>query len=159
MAKMGLKGMDGLVKKLKAMQDKSKIVGIAEFGTAMAAKQVRDEIRAAAYVASGPWTVYYGPKGHRVPYTKQAGSVATAIIMKRIPVSERGGKLSIHIVTIRRTGENAPVERAALLMEYGAMSGAAKPFFRNTFEANREQASKELNKAVSSALEKLWDKS
>ena len=67
--------------------------------------------------------------------------------------------LSKHIVTIRRTGENAPVERAALLMEYGAMAGGAKPFFRNTFEANRSAALKELETAVDSAIQKLWDKS
>lgn len=161
MGKAKLKGMEQLKKKLKNMQDRKAIQPIAEHATAMAAKLVRDEIKAKVYTASGPWTVYYGAKGkgNRTKYTFPAGTVAAAIIMKNIPEMERGGLLAKHIVTIRSSGDFAPVARAAILMEHGVMEGKTQPVFRNTFEAKQAEAQREAEKIMEKGIAKLWNQS
>lgn len=161
MAKSGLKGMDAFNKKLKTMQDRKALQPLSEYATAMAAKHVRDEIKAKVHIASGPWTVYYGSKGkgNRKKYTFPAGTVAAAIIMKNIPDMERGGLLAKHIVTIRQSGDWAPVARAAIMMEHGVMTGGSNAFFRNTFEAEKGKAMQAMDEVMDAGIQKLWDKS
>ena len=160
MGKMGFKGVDAFKKKLKAMQDPKTLRPLAEYATAMAAKHVRDEIQAKVHIASGPWTVYYGPKGgERTKYTFPAGTVAAAVIMKNIPEMERGGLLAKHIVTVRSSGDWAPVSRAAIMMEVGVMTGGTNSFFRSTFEAERVAALRAMDEVLEQGIIKLWNKS
>ena len=161
MGKMGFKGVAAFRKKLKAMQDPKTLQPLAEHATAMAAKHVRDEIKAKVHIASGPWTVYYGPKGkgNRTKYTFPAGTVAAAVIMKNIPEMERRGLLAKHIVTVRSSGDWAPVSRAAIMMEVGVMAGGTNSFFRATFEAEKMAATRAMDEVLEQGIIKLWNKS
>lgn len=160
MARLKTKGFKELQKKLKSMSTEVRDKAALK-GTAAMARVIRDEARYRVYTAPAPWTVYYGSKGGvRAKQTFPAGSVADAIIMKRIPPSERAGFLSKHLVTVRKGGQFAAVERAALMMEYGNSNGNArfKPFLRPSLRAKQREAIKEAEKVINRELAKGWNK-
>ena len=155
---MKLSGFDKVSRKLKELQKPRTVKKIAQHATAVMARMVADEAISRVYTASEPWTVYYGSKGNRQKYVFEAGKVADAVIIKRLPNNELKGDLAAYIVTLRKSGEWAPVSRAALMMEYGASSHSGmKPFMRPALEAKLAEAMQESQRILEYRVNQIWN--
>ena len=153
-------GMKELQQKLKALKGEA-LTKAAQRGTAVMSRVVRDEAKKSVHKAPKAWTVYYGSKkSKRQKLTYAPGSVASVVIIKRLPKSELSKRfLSKHVLTVKR-GNKPALERAALMMEYKVKrkKRSFKPFIKPSLRRKRKEALADASAVISEEILKAWIK-
>lgn len=160
---------DKLSDKLKKL-DKHLREKVAAQATGRASKTIQRSIQSKIHRAARSYRVYTGNGQYM---TRQSGELIDALILKRLPESERRGKYSVHKVVFSQK-MNGGIGKIAHLIDGGVSvhdiprkgGGVIKhpghrafPFFQEGVDAARDTAEAQMEMTVRQGIKNGWNSS
>jgi HK97 gp10 family phage protein len=147
MVRAEVKGLKELGNKLKELSTKEALK-IAKSATGGAAQVIKKKAKAKAVVAEKAYIVRQnkGDAGILV----QPGNVPKNIIAKKI----KSNLTSEHIVAVRAKRKDGYAQRVGILIEFGTVKQAPRPFMRPALYNGKNEAIEVMKKRISDGIKK-----
>jgi hypothetical protein len=152
-------GLDVVLKQFQSIKDEVEKGDILQEALVPMGIMIRDEAKRIAHRAPAAYRVHVPSSGERRKKGKgeyieyQPGTVADAIIIKKLQKGELKGLPAALIVTLR--GEP---KKFGNLLEYGSRNktGAPMPFMRTAFDSKIAEAEQLGQEKLKAAVERKW---
>ena len=147
MVRAEVKGLRELGEKLKELSTKEALK-IAKSATGGAAQVIKKKAKQKAAIAERPYIVKQnkGDQGILV----QPGNVPKNIIAKKI----KSNLTSEHIVAVRGKRKDGYANRVGILMEFGTVKQAPRPFMRPALYNGKNEAIEVMKKRIADGIKK-----